>query len=98
MSDNPELQKAREFFGNLNAEAEAIWTVAREQNPALTDDELVPIVREIYVRHHSPALFRVGVTFTQEQQAKIKSLVQQSKIAEAQRLILDDLQNELDEE
>lgn len=95
MVDDP-MQKAREFFDNLNAEAEAVWTAARKNNPTLTDDELIPIVREMYVRQHAPALFRVGVNFSAEQKEQVRSAMERGHKAEAQRLILDGLANEFD--
>lgn len=88
--------QVREFLANLSAESKAIWTVAHEANPTLTRDELLPIVREMYVRHHAPALFRVGVNFSAEQKAQVQALVESGQTAKAQRIILDKLSDEFD--
>ena len=91
------IQKANEYFAKLGAEAAAIWQIAERDNLGLSRDELAPIVREMYARYHSPALFRVGVTFTDEQKSLIQKLVEQQKTVEAQKIILDHLHNEFDE-
>jgi hypothetical protein len=83
-----------QYLRDLSAELSRLYAAVKADMSDASEEEIHEEMRARYVRHHNPALFRVGVQLTPEQETMIRSLVEQNKINEAQQMILNELGKE----